>query len=70
MDLSSIERLMMTLDLKNPMDRFVAILAATDTLIWFLQPSLFFVSGEARKDVLVPWWSVGLVTGALGALFL
>ena len=69
MDLNVVERLMNYFDLNNPMDRFVAFLSLTDTMIYSLKPGIFFDENGIQKSTLIPWWSIGLVTGGIAALF-
>ena len=70
--LNVMERSMSTLGLKTPPTRFVGVFVVTNAVVWFVKPKYFFEpkTGDERSDAIVPWWTLGLATGAIAALFL
>ena len=70
--LNGMESLMYSLNLRQPISRFVGVFVITNGIIWTLKPGYFFdtVTFNPREDSIVPWWALGLVTGGLAAFFL
>jgi hypothetical protein len=70
-EFTALESAMYNMGLTTATSRFVAITAATDAILFAAKPAYFFdTTGATKTDVMIPWWAVGVVTGAAAALFL
>ena len=82
-DLSTLERTMFRLGLRNPLPRALLIGSVTSITVSLLQPSFAFdefgprefglgdgeVDGEGRNPSLFTWWSTGALAGFLTLVF-
>ena len=70
--LTGMERTMFYLNLRDPITRFIGVFVVTNGLIWWIKPSHFFeeVTQKPSPNALVPWWTLGIVTGAVASFFL
>ena len=71
-DLKIMERGMSMVGLKSPTTRFLGIMVVTNGIIFYSRPKYWFnqVTLEPEPNAIVPWWTVGLLTGAIAAFFL
>ena len=70
--LNIMERVMFSLNLRNPISRFAGLFVATNGIVWLVKPSYFFdpVTSQPSPQSVVPWWALGLITGGAAAFFL
>jgi hypothetical protein len=70
--LSTMEQAMWYLNLRSPATRFLGVFVATNVIVWWVKPQYFFeqVTMKPSPNAIVPWWSLGLATGAIAAFFL
>ena len=71
-DLNIMEKAMYSLNMTSPVSRFVGIFVATNALVYFVRPSYFFdkLTKEPYPQAVIPWWALGIATGAAAAFFL
>ena len=70
--LTTTEKILTRLNLGHPVSRFGVAFVLTNVAVWMIKPEYFFnpITKEARTDATIPWWSLGVLAGAIAALVL
>ena len=80
-NLTAGERFFCSIGLNTPFLRFAVVGLTTDVVLYFMRPRMFFdkwgrelpcsltTHPKIPEKCYLPWWSVGLITGGLSAIF-